>query len=58
MAPVALQQLNVSHPYDFRVAIYTQASVFDYRRGIATDRAVGNDWSPSRDLFVHSRVAM
>lgn len=24
MAPVALQRLNVSHPYDFRVAIYTQ----------------------------------
>jgi SP family general alpha glucoside:H+ symporter-like MFS transporter len=24
MAPVALQQLNVSHPYDFKVAIYTQ----------------------------------
>lgn len=24
MAPVALQRLNKTHPYDFRVAIYTQ----------------------------------
>lgn len=34
MAPVALQRLNVSHPYDFRVAIYTQWGMIGLLVGI------------------------
>ena len=34
MAPVALQQLNKTHPYDFRVAIYTQWAMLGILAGI------------------------